>query len=570
MISDAQAAGESAPFTTSPGNMNVADCFDTLSPSVEALTLEDIDIADGDFSCPTPPSGPSAPAGFETIQESTQMPEATLEEEKVSLPVLTASNGAQTECIQEGPMHKHSLYFWESILFKVEGITFQLPKYRFAEESDEFMRVAARGEGDGPIELDVTLGDFEAFLKVFLLPRASAMYDEKPALTKYEWISVLRLSTKWLFNDLRKLAISHLSLIKMDAIDRICLAKEYWVYNWLLEGYEQVVDRLLTFDAADGSGTTLTAQEGKRIGMEVALELSGIVIRRMRSTERKVGLKNVNVDVLHAFKKEFDHVQDEGARFMTRAEHIDEEARKKSEGEKAEQRKEVEELNRKKKEAQEQQKAKDEEQENNKEEEERTQRLEEEAQLLEEVEKQLEVEMFRHLVEEQPAKARKEEAFVVAGAEESRRLAEEDERKQQDEVEAKQHEECLVEEYATKPQEEEVKSSKKEADFKQQQREKVVSEKKCEKVKANTNLGAIDIPGVKVEAGSVRGEKPSLSSSTAVEEKEQPKVEPAMGTSRVSGRPARNSLQERLAAGKSIRPSGKSTDRKQGDPWGWF
>ncbi|KAH6907068.1 hypothetical protein BKA70DRAFT_1150737 [Coprinopsis sp. MPI-PUGE-AT-0042] len=148
----------------------------------------------------------------------------------------------------------------------VQGcVTFQLPKYRFVEESEEFMRIVGGGEGDGPIELDVALGDFESFLKAFL-PRASAMYDDRPALTAEEWTSVLKLSTQWLFNDLRKLAISHLSSTKMDAIDRICLAKEYRVYDWLLEGYEQIVHRLLTFDAACGPQTILTTQEGKRIG----------------------------------------------------------------------------------------------------------------------------------------------------------------------------------------------------------------------------------------------------------------------------------------------------------------
>ncbi|KAH6867908.1 hypothetical protein BKA70DRAFT_1087318, partial [Coprinopsis sp. MPI-PUGE-AT-0042] len=94
--------------------------------------------------------------------------------------------------------------------FRVEGIVFQLPKYRFVEESEVFMAMATGNKADEPIELDVGLGDFEGFLKVFL-PRASAMYDERPTLTKDEWISVLKLSTKWLFNDLRELAITYLS-----------------------------------------------------------------------------------------------------------------------------------------------------------------------------------------------------------------------------------------------------------------------------------------------------------------------------------------------------------------------
>ncbi|KAH6894000.1 hypothetical protein BKA70DRAFT_1117533, partial [Coprinopsis sp. MPI-PUGE-AT-0042] len=230
-------------------------------------------------------------------------------------------------------------------MIQVDGVMFQLPKYRFVEESEQFMRIFGGGEGGGPIDLDVSLGDFESFLKAFL-PRESAMYDERPTLTAEEWISVLKLSTQWLFNDLRKLAISHLSSTKMDAIDRICLAKEYRVYNWLLEGYEQIVHRLLTFDAACGPQTILTTQEGKRIGMEVALELSGIVIRRMRWGERGGLLKDVTGDVLDAFKEEFDCVREEGKQFVTRSERMEEKARKKAEIEAAERWKEVEELTR--------------------------------------------------------------------------------------------------------------------------------------------------------------------------------------------------------------------------------
>ncbi|KAH6894008.1 hypothetical protein BKA70DRAFT_1439480 [Coprinopsis sp. MPI-PUGE-AT-0042] len=77
---------------------------------------------------------------------------------------------------------------------------------------------------------------------------------------------------------------------------------------------------------------TLNAQDGKRIGMEVALELSGIAILRMRLTERKVSLKDTRSDVLDAFKQEFDCLREEGARFMTRSERL-EEARKKAEQE---------------------------------------------------------------------------------------------------------------------------------------------------------------------------------------------------------------------------------------------
>ncbi|KAH6867902.1 hypothetical protein BKA70DRAFT_1414320 [Coprinopsis sp. MPI-PUGE-AT-0042] len=242
----------------------------------------------------------------------------------------------RTEHAPEPSVQKHSVHFWDSITFKVEGVVFQLPKYRFVEESEVFMEMVAKDAGDGPIDLDVSLVDFESFLKAFL-PRASAMYDDKPTLVKEEWISILKLSTKWLFNDLRQLAISNLSFPSLglitDPIERICLAKEYNVYCWLLDGYREVIQRLLTADDAGGSPMTLTVQEGRRIGMDVALELSGIAIRRMRLAEREAPLKDVESDVLDTFKLELDCVRKEGARFITKSQRSEEAARKKVEEE---------------------------------------------------------------------------------------------------------------------------------------------------------------------------------------------------------------------------------------------
>jgi hypothetical protein len=111
-----------------------------------------------------------------------------------------------------------------------------------------------------------------------IVTRALAVFDEKPAMTEQEWLSVLKLSTKWLFNDLRQEANSQLSSTEGDPIDRIRLAKEFREYDWLLEAYEQVINRLTNPEAAQGP---LTMEEGKIVGLEVALELSGIAIRRL-------------------------------------------------------------------------------------------------------------------------------------------------------------------------------------------------------------------------------------------------------------------------------------------------
>jgi hypothetical protein len=149
--------------------------------------------------------------------------------------------------------------------------------------------------------------------------RASAIYDERPALSEQEWLSVLKLSTQWLFNDLRQEAISHLSSAEGDPIDRICLAKEFRVYHWLLEGYERVVERLASPQAAKGP---FTVHEGKVVGLEVALELSGIVIKRLRGNNGG----SVKGDLLAVFKDEFDCIRQDEARFLTRADQAKEQA----------------------------------------------------------------------------------------------------------------------------------------------------------------------------------------------------------------------------------------------------
>ncbi|KAH6867898.1 hypothetical protein BKA70DRAFT_1452421 [Coprinopsis sp. MPI-PUGE-AT-0042] len=326
MLVDAQSNGEATPLTTHPASdLTAADGFDCLSPSVEAMLLEENDIDDSDFSSPSGLSEPSSP-GTEASAPPMQKGESTgMEESALSKPI--ASTGSQTEDMEDALIQKHSLYFWESITFKASFSD------RTRERCEMTCMIQRGGETRGPVELDVALGDFENFLKAFL-PRASAMCDERPALTTNEWVSVLKLSTLWLFNDLRKLAIAHLSSTKMDPIDLICLAKEYRVHDWLQEGYVQVIERLLTFrdfDDTVGMPTTLTALEGKRIGMEVALELSGIAIRRMRQPDRMASLKNVKGDILDVFKEEFDCVLREARQFMTSAERLEDEARKKTE-----------------------------------------------------------------------------------------------------------------------------------------------------------------------------------------------------------------------------------------------
>jgi hypothetical protein len=63
-------------------------------------------------------------------------------------------------------------------------------------------------------------------------------------LSHDEWVSVLKLSTKWRFSECRHLAIAELSaLCDNSPITKILLGKEYRVSTWLMSGYEQLARR---------------------------------------------------------------------------------------------------------------------------------------------------------------------------------------------------------------------------------------------------------------------------------------------------------------------------------------
>ncbi|KAH6893990.1 hypothetical protein BKA70DRAFT_1084691, partial [Coprinopsis sp. MPI-PUGE-AT-0042] len=110
----------------------------------------------------------------------------------------------------------------------VEGFCFQLPKARFISDSDVFavehgIPLGPSGVDDdgaeGVIEFDVDLTEFEDFLKAFL-PGCHPHHHSQVDLSIDEWLSVLKLSSKWHFNGLRNDAIIKLTAFPMTPIQR--------------------------------------------------------------------------------------------------------------------------------------------------------------------------------------------------------------------------------------------------------------------------------------------------------------------------------------------------------------
>jgi hypothetical protein len=64
-----------------------------------------------------------------------------------------------------------------------------------------------------------------------------------------EWISVLKLSTLWRFEELRKEALEKLSGINWNPLDKVVLARAYSVQTWLVEAYIELIKRDKNLDA---------------------------------------------------------------------------------------------------------------------------------------------------------------------------------------------------------------------------------------------------------------------------------------------------------------------------------
>ena len=77
-------------------------------------------------------------------------------------------------------------------------------------------------------------------------------------MTEEEWISMLKLSTLWGFSALREKAIGQLSWSSstMDPVSRVELARKYQVKEWLIVGYQDLVNR----------PASISMEESERLG----------------------------------------------------------------------------------------------------------------------------------------------------------------------------------------------------------------------------------------------------------------------------------------------------------------
>jgi hypothetical protein len=162
---------------------------------------------------------------------------------------------------------------------QVDDTLFRVNECMFDQGSEKAARLLARKaeRPDGVILLeDATATDFERFLSAVyckyverhghvmrvddLFPRIS---DDPPLSTEDDWASVLKLSHRFGFKSMHRLAAKHL-LPLTSYIDRVVLAHAYEIDSWLPQAYMDVCELALLPSPADAH----------RLGFDVFIKIA--------------------------------------------------------------------------------------------------------------------------------------------------------------------------------------------------------------------------------------------------------------------------------------------------------
>ncbi|KAG6893886.1 hypothetical protein C0992_008292, partial [Termitomyces sp. T32_za158] len=98
-----------------------------------------------------------------------------------------------------------------------------------------------------------------------------------PAMTADEWISVLKLASKWKMLDIRQAAIG--ALDTQPWLLKIVLAREYGVLTWLQDGYLDFKDRQ----------ESLSMNDFQTLGLHTALKLVNMREESLLGNREEVG-----------------------------------------------------------------------------------------------------------------------------------------------------------------------------------------------------------------------------------------------------------------------------------------
>ncbi|TBU26986.1 hypothetical protein BD309DRAFT_1021809 [Dichomitus squalens] len=165
------------------------------------------------------------------------------------------SSVAPSEADKLEDVRRHSVFYFDHIVFQVGTRLFKLPRRKFEGDSEVFRDMftippgdnIAEGQSDEhPLMLEsIQAEEFESLLQVMFRPHHAPTAEEAKELSRDGWVHVLKLTTMWGFEKLRRIAIDSLTplLQKEDPVGWITLARTYEVYEWLLPALHALARR---------------------------------------------------------------------------------------------------------------------------------------------------------------------------------------------------------------------------------------------------------------------------------------------------------------------------------------
>ncbi|KAF8910804.1 hypothetical protein CPB85DRAFT_1164980, partial [Mucidula mucida] len=153
-------------------------------------------------------------------------------------------------------------FYWDFVIFKVQDKLYKVPKHVFEKSSEVFsdmfsipqsadVTVREGISDEHPITLTlVESTHFEALLNALLVDTRYTNYADV-GLGRQQWLWVLELANMWRMVNMRRLAITQLSNMKLTDVDRIVYGHKLAVADWLLTGYRDIASRTVVINADD-------------------------------------------------------------------------------------------------------------------------------------------------------------------------------------------------------------------------------------------------------------------------------------------------------------------------------
>ncbi|KAJ3881061.1 hypothetical protein F5051DRAFT_136174 [Lentinula edodes] len=199
-----------------------------------------------------------------------------------------------SDCLQ-----RDGTYYLPCKIFLVDNRLFQIPFAYLSNESEIFrgmMDVPLPSDGtaegmsdDHPIRLEgVSKEDFRQLLRVLCPPKA---FGREEVLSFKQWISVLKLADLWCMDAVRAHAIKKMSDMDADPVEKVVVARQYKVHDWLVPAFNAIISR----------SQTLSEVDVERLGVSTILRLVAIRDRLQRDYRNYVTLSATRQPVAFDF-----------------------------------------------------------------------------------------------------------------------------------------------------------------------------------------------------------------------------------------------------------------------------